>query len=143
MNYIRTMVGTCVLTLILPGAMLWAGGSEEGTAAAGDQSMPAAASGGTYSEAPMLARMVAAGELPPVDERLPDIPVVAGPGVLNGTQYLDWKPGKYSDGRTLRTVALSTKVSIPGHQHQQLPVGPRAAHQGHDSRPAGGLQHRG
>ena len=112
MNYIRTMVGTCVLTLILPGAVLWAGGSEEGTAAAGDQSMPAAASGGTYSEAPMLARMVAAGELPPVDERLPDIPVVAGPGVLNGTQYLDWKPGKYSDGRTLRTVALSTKVSI-------------------------------
>ena len=31
MNYIRTMVGTCVLTLILPGAVLWAGGSEEGT----------------------------------------------------------------------------------------------------------------
>ena len=31
----------------------------------------------------------------------------------------------------------------PGHQHQQLPVGAGAAHQGHDSRAAGGLQHRG
>ncbi|RME96821.1 MAG: hypothetical protein D6768_21045, partial [Chloroflexi bacterium] len=32
--------------------------------------------GGTYNEAPMLAEMVAAGELPPVDERLPDDPLI-------------------------------------------------------------------
>jgi peptide/nickel transport system substrate-binding protein len=32
--------------------------------------------GGTYNEAPMLADMVAAGELPPVDQRLPDNPLV-------------------------------------------------------------------
>ena len=111
MNQLRTMIGTCVLILILPGAVLWAGGSEEGASSTSDQSAPMAAAG-TYSEAPMLARMVAAGELPPVEERLPDVPVVAGPGVLNGTQYLDFKPGKYSDGRTLRTLALSPKVSI-------------------------------
>ncbi len=32
--------------------------------------------GGTYNEAPMLAEMVAAGDLPPVDQRLPDDPLV-------------------------------------------------------------------
>jgi peptide/nickel transport system substrate-binding protein len=32
--------------------------------------------GGSYSEAPALAEMVAAGELPPVDERLPDNPLI-------------------------------------------------------------------
>lgn len=32
--------------------------------------------GGTYNEAPILAEMVAAGELPPVDERLPDNPLI-------------------------------------------------------------------
>jgi len=32
--------------------------------------------GGSYTEAPMLAEMVAAGTLPPVDERLPDNPLI-------------------------------------------------------------------
>ncbi len=32
--------------------------------------------GGAYKEAPMLAELVAAGELPPVDERLPDNPLI-------------------------------------------------------------------
>lgn len=42
-----------------------------------------------YQEAPMLAEMVAAGELPPVEERLPDDPMVVEPlemGVYGG----DW-----------------------------------------------------
>lgn len=45
--------------------------------------------GGSYNEAPILAAMVAAGELPPVDERLPDnpliIPVVEEIGQYGGT----------------------------------------------------------
>jgi peptide/nickel transport system substrate-binding protein len=32
--------------------------------------------GGTFNESPLLAEMVAAGELPPVDERLPDNPLI-------------------------------------------------------------------
>ena len=32
-----------------------------------------------YQEAPMLAEQVAAGELPPVEERLPGNPLVVGP----------------------------------------------------------------
>ncbi|MBI5957574.1 MAG: ABC transporter substrate-binding protein [Chloroflexi bacterium] len=43
------------------------------------RSTPAAAQDGKYNEAPMLAAKVAAGELPPVDERLPENPrVVVG-----------------------------------------------------------------
>ena len=57
MTQIRTLIGISVLIVLLPGMSLWAGGAEEGTTSAGDASMPAA-SGGTYSEA----RMVAAGD---------------------------------------------------------------------------------
>ena len=48
----------------------FAGGDEEESTAS------AATSSGRYNEAPMLAELVAAGELPPVDERLPDEPKV-------------------------------------------------------------------
>ena len=41
---------------------------------------------GTYQEAPMLAEMVAAGELPPVDERVPIDPLVIQPAEMIG-QY--------------------------------------------------------
>ena len=41
---------------------------------------------GTYQEAPMLAEMVAAGDLPPVDERLPIDPMVIQPAEMIG-QY--------------------------------------------------------
>ncbi len=50
-----------------------------------------AASDSMYSEAPMLAEMVAAGDLPPVDERLP-----ASPAVLEAVEQV----GKY--GGTIR-----------------------------------------
>ena len=54
-----------------------------------------------YQEAPMLAELVKAGKLPPVDERLPEEPFVVGPGVLITEQDLpDWQPGRY--GGTLR-----------------------------------------
>jgi peptide/nickel transport system substrate-binding protein len=49
----------------------------------------------TYSEAPMLADMVAAGELPPVEERLPANPMVVenpeGVGVYGGVWHRAWR----------------------------------------------------
>ncbi|MGC9523108.1 MAG: ABC transporter substrate-binding protein [Anaerolineae bacterium] len=49
-----------------------------------------------YSEAPMLAEMVEAGELPPLEERLPSVPFVVGPGTLISEEDLpDWQPGQY------------------------------------------------
>ena len=62
--------------------------------------------------APILARLVAEGKLASVDQRLPQQPVITGPGVLNGTEWPDWTPGRYEDGRVLQTVSLTAKVSV-------------------------------
>jgi len=49
----------------------------------------------SYGEAPALADMVAAGDLPPVEERLPDNPLVVLPvksvGQYGGTWYRGWR----------------------------------------------------
>jgi len=63
---------------------------------------PAAEAPSAYTEAPMLAEKVAAGELPPIEERLPENPFVVGPGVYMTVENLpNWQPGKY--GGTLRS----------------------------------------
>jgi peptide/nickel transport system substrate-binding protein len=67
-----------------------------------------------YTEAPMLERQVAAGELPAVDQRLPDVPFVVGPGVLTATEWTDWTVGNYSDGQILTTVHNTYKAGYPG-----------------------------
>ena len=48
-----------------------------------------------YSEAPILAEQVAAGELPAVADRLPDEPFIVGPDVIVHAENLDWEPGRY------------------------------------------------
>jgi len=53
-----------------------------------------------YREAPMLRTKVAAGELPPIEQRLPEEPLVVGPGVLSPKEDLDFEVGRY--GGTLR-----------------------------------------
>jgi peptide/nickel transport system substrate-binding protein len=73
-----------------------------------------AASGSKYKEAPELAALVAAGTLPPVDERLPLEPFVVGPGVRVWEDDLDWQVGRYSeDGEVLRTVTQRVDWSYP------------------------------
>lgn len=78
--------------------------AQEEAAAPAEQAAPAeVAAPSQYQEAPELAAKVAAGELPPIDERLPSEPFVVGPGVLLTTEDLpDWEPGQY--GGTLRTA---------------------------------------
>lgn len=67
-----------VLLMIVPAAgYVFAGGEQEAepeTTAAEGAAMPT-----EYNEAPMLAERVAAGELPPVDQRLPLEPMVIAP----------------------------------------------------------------
>jgi len=64
---------------------------------------PAASDGAL--EAPMLAAKVAAGELPPLEERLPKTPRVIGPDSLLVAEHVpDWSPGQYQDGSVLRTA---------------------------------------
>lgn len=54
---------------------------------------------GTYGEAPMLEKLVQQGQLPPVEERLPEHPKVSDE-ILD--EYLDFEIGQY--GGTLRLV---------------------------------------
>ena len=66
-----------------------------------------------YNEAPMLADMVAAGDLPPVEERLPDNPLVLEPfeeigtygGTLRrGSGWHFWLPDTEHDPRAAGDV---------------------------------------
>jgi ABC-type dipeptide transport system, periplasmic component len=51
-----------------------------------------------YNEAPSLRARVEAGELPPVEERLPENPLVVGPGVLVSEIDLNYEVGTYGGG---------------------------------------------
>ena len=85
---------------------------------------PAASSPGGYNEAPMLAEMVASGELPPIDERLPANPLVLegmeGIGNYGGTMRRGfkgvsdrWGPTKLArQGLTWYTPELSLRPNI-------------------------------
>ena len=64
------------------------------------------------NEAPALADAVAAGSLPPVEERLPAAPMVVGPGVLIVEEHLDWEVGTY-DGGVLTAVTTNPTWSYP------------------------------
>lgn len=66
---------------------------------------PAAVLAQRYIESPMLAEKVAAGKLPPIEERLPVEPFVVGPGTLISEEWLDWEAGRH--GGTLRLVDLN------------------------------------
>ena len=85
---------------------------------------PAASSPGGYNEAPMLAEMVASGELPPIDERLPANPLVLdgmeGIGNYGGSMRRGfkgvsdrWGPTKLArQGLTWYTPELSLRPNI-------------------------------
>ncbi len=61
-----------------------------------------------YNEAPMLKALVDAGKLPPLEERLPIEPFVAGPGALIAEENLDLEIGQY--GGTLRLVSPGASI---------------------------------
>jgi peptide/nickel transport system substrate-binding protein len=66
-----------------------------------------------YHEAPMLADLVAAGELPPIDERLPENPLVVEPteqiGVYGGTWHMGMR-GAEDDALLRKTVGVQSLV---------------------------------
>lgn len=87
MRSIVRRAGLVLLVAAVTATTAWANGGQEAEAAA-----PGA---GDAMEAPMLAERVAAGELPPLEERLPDEPA---------TLTMLGEPGKY--GGTLYTFAV-------------------------------------
>lgn len=62
-----------------------------------------AASARGFIEPPYLADRVSSGDLPPIDERLPEDPFVVGPGVLLQEEYMTWENGQY--GGTINIAA--------------------------------------
>ena len=59
---------------------------------------------GNPLESPVLWDRVASGELPPLEDRLPNEPFVVGPGVLLPEDHVDWQPGNF--GGALRSLHL-------------------------------------
>ena len=85
---------------------------------------------GTYNEAPMLAKMVANGELPPVDERLPVEPMVlevAEIGNYGGTFFVfatrrfcsTWCTGALPTGFFYSPKHYLSKPRVPSRRVQQ------------------------
>lgn len=77
----------------------------------------------TYSEAPMLAEMVTAGTLPPVEERLPQSPLVVEPmqmGQYGGTWHR-LMTGVGDDGNLERTVSYEPLVRWDTEFNQVIP----------------------
>lgn len=68
--------------------------------------VPSFAEAAAYTQAPMLDARVEAGELPPVEERMPDEPFVVKPGVVSYEEYFtDYQIGQY--GGTMRAIRNS------------------------------------
>lgn len=67
-----------------------------------------------FIEPPFLADRVASGDLPPIDERLPEEPFVVGPGVLLEEEYLPWEDGQYGGDITIAAAFPTGFVNIAG-----------------------------
>ena len=108
-----------VLALLVAATAAWGAGEGESAAAATTEQSAMAdmelmpdptgrqkyAVPSTFTESPLLAARVAAGELPAIAERIPAEPFVVGPGVLNSEQWLDWEVGQH--GGTIRVPNLN------------------------------------
>lgn len=84
-----------------------------------------------FLESPMLAEKVAAGTLPPIDERLPEEVFKVGQGILLQDEYLTWEDGNFGGelqvasvfptpftflgggGTILRSPGQTTEASLP------------------------------
>lgn len=77
-----------LVLLVATSLAVFAGGDQE--TSTGTTTTTAQTGDGTYKEAPMLAERVSAGQLPPVDERLPEEPLVVTPKEQIGTYGGTW-----------------------------------------------------
>ena len=72
------------------------GGALAVAVASGSMLVPASSRAqGGYIESPFLASRVEAGDLPPIEQRLPAEPFVVGPGVLIQEDYMTWENGRH------------------------------------------------
>jgi peptide/nickel transport system substrate-binding protein len=118
----RMLMLVCVL--LTAGLLAFAGGQGEAGDTMGEEDIETSPEDVSQKEAPMLASLVAAGELPPVEERLPVNPVVVEPveelGVYGGTvRALTNETSYWGDGELLipreppLRLAEGGEVAIP------------------------------
>jgi len=110
---LRIAAAALVLLVLVPG--VWGEGSKEsGAAATSAQATPA----GKYKEAPMLAKLVQEGKLPPVAERLPPEPLVVKPvdsvGKYGGTWY------RWNDHPRMYCWEPLVKMDVDGSLHANV-----------------------
>lgn len=122
----RLIAGGVVGALVVGGG-IWAltsGGGDDpgggGGGATGDGGGSAAVEEGItpsergFLEPPLLADRVSAGDLPPIDERIPAEPFVVGPGIYLQEEYLDWVDGRYGGEISVSALGASGFVNITG-----------------------------
>ena len=102
---ISTRIGAMIVLALLVAGFAFAGGDGESSSATGSNTASGDPSYLQEMESPMLTARVEAGELPPLEERLPKNPMVVQSGPLLTTDSVDMIPGKY--GGTLYTAAES------------------------------------
>ena len=106
----RNVILTLFLALVLlPG--VWAGGATEPGKATTGTTQPAAsaAPAGKYKEAPVLAELVKAGRLPPVEQRLPEKPFVVEQNTLVKGEDLKVEIGKYG-GPSFKSITTNSSL---------------------------------
>ncbi len=91
----------CCSLLLACGLTAWASGKGEGA------KTEATATEGLQLESPMLAARVAGGELPPLEQRLPEVPFVVRDGVMYPSEDVDYQAGKFGGN-------LSSTHQAPG-----------------------------
>ena len=103
MNRLKVTLSTIIVILLVTfsGTMIFAQDEGEGSPRG-------------YIEPPFLADRVAAGELPPIDERLPVEPFVVGPGVLLQEEYMTWEDGQYGGDINIAATFPTGFVNIAG-----------------------------
>ena len=77
-----------------------------------------------YNESPMLRAKVAAGELPPVEERLPKEPCVVSSGVLLPEEDLDLEIGQYGGIQRDITIWPGNSWAMLIQNNEPLVIGP-------------------
>lgn len=98
-------VGLSSAGIVLVGCQSTTETPAEAPAAANEAAAASAAvSARGFIESPMLAERVAAGTLPPIDERMPQEAFVVGAGVLLQEEYQDWQDGKHGGTITVASI---------------------------------------
>ncbi len=119
MKKLRFVFLTALAVFVLAASPVWSSGKKEAGSAAGEKT--AATRTGKYGEAPMLAKRVKEGKLPPVDQRLPQEPLVIQPvekiGKYGGIWHRAWMgrsdspgPSRINTERLIRFSRDMTKV---------------------------------